>query len=298
MPTRPRHLEIPTLAEIRRRYVEQRRPLPQRIEAALRADARPGAKAILAAIERRRRKHRAEGQRLRHLFRFERELWARGIERIAGVDEAGMSPLAGPVVAGAVILPPDFRLPGIDDSKKLSARERERLVVEIKAAALAWAVGIAEPEEIDRLRIYRAGLLAMRRAVEALSPAPEYLLIDARRLADLPFPQRAIVHGDALSVSIAAASIVAKTTRDALMERYDREYPGWGFAKHKGYPVREHVAAIARRGVCPIHRRSFAHVRQAIGLFPEQMDLFASAPRNAEGATGVARVPEGLGTGS
>jgi ribonuclease HII len=271
------HRTLPPLAEIRRRYVEGGRPLPRWIEAALRTDRRAAAQAILAAIDDRRRENRSEGQRLRRLLRFEREIWASGVTRIAGVDEAGMSPLAGPVVAGAVILPKGYRLRGVDDSKKLGPRERERLVVAIQRAALGWAVGIVEPEEIDRIRIYRAGLLAMRRAVEALQPAPEFLLIDARTLPEVLIPQRGIVHGDALSFSIAAASIIAKTTRDAIMERYDREFPGWGFAKHKGYPVPEHIAAIERLGVCPIHRRSFRHVRRALGLEPRQMGLFEAS---------------------
>lgn len=264
----------PTLAAIRSLYVDGERPLPSELEAALRADPRSGARAILAAIDRRRHAHRAEGQRLRHLLRFEQEIWATGVTRIAGVDEAGMSPLAGPVVAGAVILPVGFKLAGVDDSKKLDAKERARLVIEIKASAVAWAVGIVEPEEIDHINIYRAGLLAMRRAIEALSPAPEHLLIDARKLREVPIPQRAIIHGDALSFSIAAASIVAKTTRDGMMEELDRVYPGFGFAKHKGYPVAEHVAAIAKLGVCAVHRRSFAPVRLALGLAPVQIDLF------------------------
>jgi ribonuclease HII len=267
-----------TLSALRERYVDQGQPLPRELEEQLRRDGRSGAQKLLEAIERRRKKNRAEGQRLRKLLRFETELWTRGVTRVAGVDEAGMSPLAGPVVAGAVILPADVRIAGVDDSKKLDAKTREILAEEIKRRALAWAVGIVEPEEIDRVNIYRAGLLAMRRAVEGLSPAPEALLIDARKLPELPIPQQAIVHGDALSFSIAAASIVAKTTRDAMMIAFDAEYPGYGFARHKGYPVREHYEALTRLGACTIHRRSFTPVRQALGLEPRQAELFADEP--------------------
>ncbi len=266
----------PTLAELRRRHVDEGRPLPQELEAALREDLRQGARSLLAAIDKRRRANRAEGQRLRHMLRFEQEVWATGVTRIAGVDEAGMSPLAGPVVAGAVILPIGFRLAGVDDSKKLDARERERLAPEIKAQAIAWGVGIVSHEEIDHLNIYRAGLLALRRAVEALSPVPEYLLIDARKLKELEIPQRSIVRGDSLSLSIAAASIIAKTTRDAMMVELDGRYPGYGFAKHKGYPVTEHVEALSRLGVCAIHRRSFGPVRKALGQEPTQGELFGA----------------------
>lgn len=266
-----------SLSEVKARYVDAGRPLPRAIEAKLRADQRAGAKKLLEAIEKRRRKNRAEGQRLRKLLRFETELWEAGVTRVAGVDEAGMSPLAGPVVAGAVILPPRFRLAGVDDSKKLDPDTREALAIEIKRHAVAWAVGIVEPEEIDRIHIYRAGLLAMRRAVEALSPAPESLLIDARKLADVPIPQRSIVHGDALSFSIAAASIIAKTTRDAIMVELDARFPGYGFAKHKGYPVREHYEALRRLGAAPVHRRSFGAVRRALGLEPVQEELFPDA---------------------
>lgn len=263
-----------SLSEVRARYVDGGRPLPRELEARLRADARAGAKKLLEAIERRRRKNRAEGQRLRKMLRFETELWDAGVTRVAGVDEAGMSPLAGPVVAGAVILAPHFRLAGVDDSKKLDAKKREALAVEIKRHAVAWAIGMATPEEIDRVNIYRAGLLAMRRAVEGLAPAPESLLIDARKLADLPIPQRAIIHGDALSFSIAAASILAKTTRDAIMVELDARFPGYGFARHKGYPVREHYDALERLGATEVHRRSFGPVQRALGLEPVQTELF------------------------
>ncbi len=185
-----------------------------------------------------------------------------------------MSPLAGPVVAGAVILAPGTRLIGVDDSKKLDAATRERLAAEIKERAVAWAAGVVSHEEIDEINIYRAGLLAMRRAVERLSLVPEELLIDARKLPELPMPQRAIIKGDTLSLSIAAASIIAKTTRDRMMVELDQEYPGYGFAKHKGYPVKAHVEALERIGVSPVHRRSFAPVKKALGLAPEQGELF------------------------
>jgi ribonuclease HII len=256
------------LSQIRERYVVNGRPLESELEAALRADPRPGAKAILDAVGRRRRENRSEGQRLRKLLRYETQLWAAGVTRVAGVDEAGMSPLAGPVAAAAVVFAPGARIPGVDDSKKLDARTREELAVAIKESSLAWAVGFAEVDEIDRINIYWAGLLAMRRAVEGLQASPEHLLLDARLLRDVDLPQQRIIKGDAKSLSIAAASILAKTARDALMARFDDEYPGYGFAKHKGYPVKEHVSALTKLGACPIHRRSFAPVRQALGLPP------------------------------
>ena len=255
---------LPSLAILRERHLDRGRPLPAVVEDALRADQRPGARALLEAIERRRRRNRADGQHVRFLLRFETTLWSRGLTRIAGVDEAGMSPLAGPVAAAAVILPPGARLPGVDDSKKLDAAERERLVPVIKQSCLAWAVAFAEVEEIDSLNIYWAGLLAMRRAIEALAPGPEYLLIDGRQLTDLSCPQQRINGGDAKSVSIAAASILAKTARDARMLELDRQFPGYGFARHKGYPVKSHVAALERLGACAVHRRSFEPVRLAL----------------------------------
>ena len=257
-----------TLAHVRRRFVVEGRPLDAATEAALLADPRAGAKAILHAVARRRFENRAEGQRLRKLLRYETALWASGVVRVAGVDEAGMSPLAGPVSAAAVVFAPGSRIPGIDDSKKLDAAERDRLAAEIKATAVAWSVGFAEVEEIDAINIYWAGLLAMRRAVEGLVLAPEYLLLDARRLRDLSTPQQAIVKGDAKSLTIAAASILAKTARDALMCALDAQHPGYGFAKHKGYPVREHLVALERLGASPVHRRSFAPVRAVLGLPP------------------------------
>ena len=268
------------LAEVRRRYLIEGRPLDVATEAALLADPRAGAKAILDAVARRRFENRAEGQRLRKLLRYENALWASGVLRVAGVDEAGMSPLAGPVAAAAVVFAPGSRIPGIDDSKKLDAAERDRLAEEIKTTALAWSVGFAAVEEIDTINIYWAGLLAMRRAVEGLSLVPQHLLLDARRLKELDTPQQAIVKGDAKSLTIAAASILAKTARDALMCKLDAEHPGYGFAKHKGYPVREHVAALEKLGASPVHRRSFAPVRVVLGLppLPPWREIKAAAP--------------------
>jgi len=292
-PMRPDDIARMSIAELRERFVERGRALSAECEEALRTDGRAGARAIHEAILRRRHDNRAEGQRLRHLLRYECALWEKGVTRIAGVDEAGMAPLAGPVVAAAVVLPRVFRPRGIDDSKQVDAAERERLAVEIKAAALCWAVGVTSVEEIDAINIYRAGLLAMRRAVEGLSLCPEHLLIDARRLPEVKIAQQGIIHGDALSLTIAAASIIAKTTRDAMMTDLDRQYPAYGFARHKGYPTAEHFAALERSGPCSLHRRSFAPVREALGLDPVQQELFV-APDAAltHGATGD-RTPSG-----
>ena len=257
-----------SLGDLRRRYVDEGRPLPASVAATLRADRRTGAQDLLEAIARRRRDNRAEGQRLRVMLRFETALWTQGTAFVAGVDEAGMSPLAGPVAAAAVILAPGTRLPGVDDSKKLDARERERLAPIIRERALAYAVAFAEVEEIDRLNIYWAGLLAMRRAIAGLAKTPEHVLVDGRKLRGLTVPQQPIVKGDAKSLSIAAASILAKTARDALMIQLDGGHPGYGFAQHKGYGVTAHVKALRALGASPIHRRSFAPVRQVLGLPP------------------------------
>jgi ribonuclease HII len=271
---RPDDIPRLSLAELRGRLLDRGEPLGEACEAALGTDARAGAREVLRQVRRRRQENRAEGQRLRNLLRYETELWERGVLLVAGVDEAGMAPLAGPVVAGACVLPRDYRPRGIDDSKQLDREERERLAGDIRRNALCWATGRAEVEEIDRLNIYQAGLLALRRAVEGLGRCPDHLLIDARKLPELCIPQTSIVHGDALSLTIAAASILAKTTRDALMADLDRAHPGYGFVRHKGYPTAEHFEALGRLGACPIHRRSFAPVRQALGLEPVQRELF------------------------
>ncbi len=297
-----------SIFEMRERFLDKERAVPDGLLEALEQDPRQGAQGLARKIRDRRQKNRSEGQRLRNLLKFELELWAQGIERIAGVDEAGMAPLAGPVVAAAVILPKHYKLKGLDDSKKvLDESTREALAVQIKADALCWAAGWAEVEEIDRLNIYHAGLLAMRRAVEGLSLVPHFCLVDARKIPECPSPQRGIIHGDALSASIAAASIIAKTTRDAHMAKLDQLHPGYGFRSHKGYPTPEHFESLKRLGALPIHRRSFAPVRQALGLDPVQQDLaFVTASPSsvadgesslASGPTFVSPAPEPSGGG-
>ena len=275
---RPSDLAALSIAELRERFLDAGRPLPEDCEAALEADPRAGAREVLRLVRKRRAENRAEGQRLRHLLRYETELWERGVVHVAGVDEAGMAPLAGPVVAGACILPRDYRPRGIDDSKQLDRCERERLAEDIRRNALCWSVARAEVHEIDGINIYWAGLLALTRAVRGLAQRPDHVLVDARKLGDLPIPQTPIIHGDALSLTIAAASILAKTTRDALMAELDGAHPGYGFARHKGYPTAEHFAALERLGACAIHRRSFQPVREALGLAPVQAELFPAPP--------------------
>ncbi|HID10047.1 MAG TPA: ribonuclease HII [Candidatus Latescibacteria bacterium] len=195
------------------------------------------------------------------MLNFEEKLWEREFRLVAGVDEAGRGPLAGPVVACAVVLPPWTSLPGLDDSKKLSPLQRERLYSCIRDVAVAISVARAEAEEIDRLNIHQASLLAMRRAVEGLGVEPEYVLVDGRFFPEVELPGEAIVGGDGRSLCIAAASVVAKVLRDRLMAEYDRVYPQYGFARHKGYPTPEHLRALRKHGPCPIHRISFRGVK-------------------------------------
>ncbi len=185
---------------------------------------------------------------------------------IAGVDEAGRGPLAGPVVAAAVILPSGCNIAGLADSKALSPDRRRSLAGVIRDRALTWAVGRSEVEEIDSLNILQASLLAMSRAVAALQPPPDLVLVDGNRTPEVRCAVRAIVRGDATVGVISAASILAKVTRDAEMEQLDRLYPGYGFAQHKGYPTKAHLAALEKHGVCPIHRRSFEPVRRLLAL--------------------------------
>jgi ribonuclease HII len=202
-------------------------------------------------------------------------LWRVGIRHVAGVDEVGMGPLAGPVVAAAVVLPPGTRLDGVADSKTLTAAARERLDAEIRRRAVSVGLGVVEAEEVDRLNVYQAGLCACRLAVEALAVAPGFVLVDGREIPGLRVPQSAYPKGAGFVCSIAAASIVAKVHRDALMRALDARYPGYGFARHMGYSTRAHFAAIRERGPSPAHRRSFAPVRAAVRGEDPQLALVA-----------------------
>ncbi|MBP1718525.1 MAG: ribonuclease [Deltaproteobacteria bacterium] len=188
---------------------------------------------------------------------FEKEIRAEGFKIVAGLDEAGRGPLAGPVVAAAVVLPSRIRLPGVYDSKRLSAKQREESFSLLQKRASAIGVGIVEAGEIDQLNIHRASLKAMEKAVAALPCFPDFLLIDGLFTLNLPLPQKAIIKGDQKCLSVAAASIVAKVTRDRMMIAYHQEYPEYNFARHKGYGTKEHLQAIEKYGRCPLHRRTF-----------------------------------------
>jgi ribonuclease HII len=264
-----------TVRQLRECFLSANKSATEREIAALEGDPRTAVRHLASLLRNREQSIKKENERLDHLLRYESELWSQGIHLIAGVDEAGMAPLAGPVVAAAVILPQRYKLVGLDDSKKiLDEGKRKRLAVQIKRDALCWSVGRAEVEEIDRINIYHAGLLAMRRAVEGLANAPEFLLVDARTIPHCPCPQRGIIHGDALSASIAAASILAKTTRDDHMQEMDKIYPGYGLGSHKGYPTPEHLRILRERGALPIHRRTFSPVREVLASHPAQGELF------------------------
>jgi ribonuclease HII len=193
----------------------------------------------------------------RDLLFLERELWALWKVRVAGVDEAGRGPLAGPVVAAAVVLPPDLVLPGIDDSKRLTPVRREEFFERIMNCAVGVGVGIESEAVVDEINILQATFRAMRSAIGKLDVPPECVLVDGWAILDLAWPQKAIIQGDRKSQCIAAASIIAKVTRDRIMVGYDRVYPMYGFARHKGYGTRRHVEAIQKHGLCPIHRRTF-----------------------------------------
>jgi len=198
-----------------------------------------------------------EEQRLEKMLEYEKDLYAKGYEYICGIDEAGRGPLCGPVVAAAVILKKEDKIEGVNDSKKLSEKKREALSHEIKERAVAWSVGIVDEKTIDEINILEATRLAMKKAVEGLSIKPDYALVDAEKKVPIDVPYTPIIKGDALSESIAAASIIAKVTRDRMIVEIDKEYPEYNFAKNKGYGTKEHTEAIEEHGLCPAHRKSF-----------------------------------------
>ncbi|MBR6689482.1 MAG: ribonuclease HII [Clostridia bacterium] len=198
-----------------------------------------------------------EQLRLDKMLEYERALYAKGYEFVCGIDEAGRGPLCGPVVAAAVILKKDDHIEGVNDSKKLSEKKREQLFETIKERAVAWSVGIVDEETIDNINILEATRLAMKKAVEGLKQKPDFALVDAEKKVPIDVPYSPIIKGDALSESIAAASIIAKVTRDHMIIELDKEYPEYGFAKNKGYGTKEHTEAIKKYGLCKAHRKSF-----------------------------------------
>lgn len=203
----------------------------------------------------------SEIERLHAMTSYERNLFAAGVQYIAGIDEAGRGPIAGPVVAAAVILPRDFFVPEVDDSKRLKPSLREKLSLAIKRQALDWSIGIVSVSCLDQINIYQATKLAMITAFNNLRLRAEHLIIDAVKLPELSIPQTSLIKGDSLSLTVACASILAKVERDEIMEGYDKLFPGYGFAKHKGYATREHIEALFRLGPCPVHRTSFEPVK-------------------------------------
>ena len=250
---------MPTIKEVKERLAmidELDHPLFEELI----LDGRAGVQAAISKRKRELQKQVDEDLRLEKMLAYEKELYAQGIDLIAGVDEVGRGPLAGPVVAAAVILPKACKIPGLNDSKKIPKSKHKEIYEAVLQNAIAIGIGIKDNQVIDQVNIYEATKLAMMEAIGQLEPQPQHLLIDAMRL-DLPIPQTSIIKGDANSLSIAAASIVAKVTRDQMMEEFDREYPGYDFAQNAGYGTAKHLAGLDKLGVTPIHRRSFEPIK-------------------------------------
>ena len=248
-----------TIKEIKEQLANIQR-LDDPLLAELEQDSRSG---VIQAIAKRKRdiqKRIDEDERLEGMLTYEKECYARGMELIAGVDEVGRGPLAGPVVAAAVILPKACKIPGLNDSKKIPKSKHKEIYEAVLQNAIAIGIGVKDNHVIDQVNIYEATKLAMMEAIGQLDPQPQHLLIDAMKL-DLPIPQTSIIKGDANSLSIAAASIVAKVTRDQMMEEFDCEYPGYDFTQNAGYGTANHLAGLDKLGVTPIHRRSFEPVK-------------------------------------
>lgn len=250
---------MPTIKEVKERLAmidELDHPLFEELI----LDGRAGVQAAISKRKRELQKQVDEDLRLEKMLAYEKELYAQGIDLIAGVDEVGRGPLAGPVVAAAVILPKACKIPGLNDSKKIPKSKHKEIYEAVLQNAIAIGIGVKDNHVIDQVNIYEATKLAMMEAIGQLEPQPQHLLIDAMRL-DLPISQISIIKGDANSLSIAAASIVAKVTRDQMMEEFDREYPGYDFAQNAGYGTAKHLAGLEQLGVTPIHRHSFEPVK-------------------------------------
>ncbi len=250
---------MPTIKEVKERLAmidELDHPLFEELI----LDGRAGVQAAISKRKRELQKQVDEDLRLEKMLAYEKELYAQGIDLIAGVDEVGRGPLAGPVVAAAVILPKACKIPGLNDSKKIPKSKHKEIYEAVLQNAISIGIGVKDNQVIDQVNIYEATKLAMMEAIGQLEPQPQHLLIDAMKL-DLPIPQTSIIKGDANSLSIAAASIVAKVTRDQMMEEFDCEYPGYDFTQNAGYGTANHLAGLDKLGVTPIHRRSFEPVK-------------------------------------
>ena len=250
---------MPTIKEVKERLAmidELDHPLFEELI----LDGRAGVQAAISKRKRELQKQVDEDLRLEKMLAYEKELYAQGIDLIAGVDEVGRGPLAGPVVAAAVILPKACKIPGLNDSKKIPKSKHKAIYEAVLQNAIAIGIGVKDNHVIDQVNIYEATTLAMMEAIGQLEPQPQHLLIDAMKL-DLPISQTSIIKGDANSLSIAAASIVAKVTRDQMMEEFDCEYPGYDFTQNAGYGTANHLAGLHKLGVTPIHRRSFEPVK-------------------------------------
>ena len=250
---------MPTIKEVKERLAmidELDHPLFEELI----LDGRAGVQAAISKRKRELQKQVDEDLRLEKMLAYEKELYAQGIDLIAGVDEVGRGPIAGPVVAAAVILPKACKIPGLNDSKKIPKSKHKAIYEAVLQKAIAIGIGVKDNHVIDQVNIYEATKLAMMEAIGQLEPQPQHLLIDAMKL-DLPIPQTSIIKGDANSLSIAAASIVAKVTRDQMMEEFDCEYPGYDFTQNAGYGTANHLAGLHKLGVTPIHRRSFEPVK-------------------------------------
>lgn len=282
-----------TVAEIRTRVRGIEAPGEELLRA-LAGDPRAGVQAVARSACTRIRRQRAEVRRQEKLMALERRLYERGVQVIAGVDEAGRGPLAGPVVAAAVVLPKEVSLPGLDDSKKLTPEQRERLFAEIQSRAVAVGVGEVDNEEIDRVNILQASLKAMREAISALSVRPDRVLVDGNQRPGSGLAEVAVVDGDATALSIAAASVIAKVTRDRTMVEYDSTFPGYGFARHKGYGTSEHIDALHRLGPCPLHRRSFQIVGDLDEDRSEDFRIFREGLEGAQNRAELAALGQSI----
>jgi ribonuclease HII len=256
-----------SLKAIHEKYTDPDAVVSPQVLRRLQRDPRTGARKLYKVLAKRFEEQKRERNRLDAMLHFEYVLWKAGIMHVAGVDEVGMGPLAGPVVAAAVVFPPGTEIAGIDDSKALDEEVRRRLEVEIRRKATAVGIGVVEVEEIDRINIYHAGLCAMKHALSNLAVTPQHVLVDSRTIPGISQPQNSFDKGDGINFSIASASIVAKIHRDALMTELDAIYPRYGFAAHKGYATPEHQRAIRELGPCAIHRRSFDYIRELCGQY-------------------------------